>query len=312
MLLDGLLPLLFRVAAVDAQYFHLALVLRVIFLHLGDALDAPAAPTAPEVQHHILAAQRRERQVFPLQVFQREVRSRLAFGYVLFGLGLFLFFLNDFVQELVHGSQLTVLCLVAQQFQSFFLLLSGAPCQEDRKVFIGMLADIFQTTTGCPFLQLLQRCDHFHDGILRPAFLLHLHGTVDNALDGIIQRLHLLVQLVVGRIEVRTCYLIFFQIPFHRQLVAGESQQVDSLCHVKRFARFRRGNDGDRYGHRVGLELQLEAPLLQDQRDFHTFAVREERFADGSQRVAFHAGQRTRYGCLRVRLAGSQQNCPGR
>ena len=75
MLLHGSFPLFLRVIAVDTEDLELALILIVVFLHLGEAFDAPNAPGAPEVEDHILTTQTGETQRFAVEVIEGEVGS---------------------------------------------------------------------------------------------------------------------------------------------------------------------------------------------------------------------------------------------
>ena len=74
MLLDGSLPFSFCVAAVDAEDFHLVLILGIDLLHGWDTTDAPDTPRAPEIENHILATKGREFQGISLKVGQFEIR----------------------------------------------------------------------------------------------------------------------------------------------------------------------------------------------------------------------------------------------
>ena len=142
MLFDGGLPFLFGVAAVNAEDFHLAFILFVVFLHVGYSLDAPAAPASPEVQHDIFAAQRAEGERLALQVVQREVG---CFGSFLdFGFSLFegFFFLHHCVHVLVESAQDAALGFVAQESQGFFHVRAGLGSQVDGNIFVRMLADV--------------------------------------------------------------------------------------------------------------------------------------------------------------------------
>ena len=61
-LFDGCFPFSLGVVAVHAENLELAFVLLVVLFHLGDALDAPHAPRAPEVEHHVFSLQGRQRE----------------------------------------------------------------------------------------------------------------------------------------------------------------------------------------------------------------------------------------------------------
>ena len=63
------------ISSVDTEDLELALILIVVFLHLGEAFDAPNAPGAPEVEDHILTTQTGETQRFAVEVIEGEVGS---------------------------------------------------------------------------------------------------------------------------------------------------------------------------------------------------------------------------------------------
>ena len=272
-LLYGSLPLVLGVVAVHAENLELAGILGVILLHLREALDAPHAPRAPEVEDDILAAKRREGQRLAVDVVERELRSLQASGLLLLRLllsglllealllslhqvvvdGLHAPFTHRGVEELIGLLHLVEIADAAQQPYGRLLLGIGLDVVDQRLLMAVVIGQIDLVVEPVAFFLL---------DVFVGLHLTELERTGPQLLAVVlVEKVHLVIVGIESRaVHVETRLV---GIPHAHLLTSHERNGVYTrILHV---ATQNPGLQQHALRHLVHLDLELELAVLADE-----------------------------------------------